>query len=311
MTTDRWSLARVADQTGRTALITGANSGLGRATASALARAGATVLLACRNAERADAARTEILRAHPGAHVETLSLDLADLTSVRRCADEVVRAHHQLDLLVNNAGLMATDLSRTAQGFEMQLGVNHLGHFALTLDLLPLLVATPGSRVVTVSSFSHRAGSLRLDDPHARTTRYRRWPAYAQSKLANLLFTYELARRLDASGLALAALAAHPGFARTDLGAEGTSLANRLSGVFMSIGSQSAAGGALPTLRAALDPSAHSGQFYGPRWMLRGRPVLETPSRRARDAGQAAALWTLSEELTGRSYAAALSRRPT
>ena len=310
MTSEHGDLAATLDQTGRTALVTGANSGLGFEIASELARRGATVLLGCRSLDKAVAARDRILARTPGARVDHLPLDLADLDAVRAAANTVLTSHERLDLLINNAGLMATDLSRTAQGFETQFGVNHLGHFALTLDVLPLLAKSPGARVVTMSSFGHRAGALRLADPNARSSTYHRWPAYFQSKLANLLFAGELDRRLRAAVLDVASLSAHPGFARTDLGREGTGLTNRLAGLYMAIGSQSAAAGALPALRAALDACAHSGEFYGPRFFFRGAPVRETPSRRARDLASAAALWTTSEALTDRTFASALTRRP-
>lgn len=286
----------VPDLSGRTALVTGANAGLGYETARILGRHGARVVLACRNAAKAEAAAAE-LRREATAPVEVVALDLASLASVARGADEVRARHDRLDLLVNNAGLMAIDEARTEDGFEMQMGVNHLGHFALTARLAPLVVATPGSRVVTMTSMGHRAGRLRLDDLFFERRGYDRWRPYFQSKLANLLFTLELQRRLDAAGVATLALAAHPGGARTDLGHEGSGLTNRLAPRVPLV--QSAAAGALPLVRAATDPSARGGELYGPRWMVRGRPVRETPSRRARRADDARALWERSEQLTG------------
>jgi NAD(P)-dependent dehydrogenase (short-subunit alcohol dehydrogenase family) len=288
-------------QAGRIALVTGANAGLGFEISVALAAAGATVLLACRNQTKAAEAAEAIRRRVPNAPLELIPLDLSSLTSVAAAAAEVREHHERLDLLINNAGLMAVDESRTADGFEMQIGVNHLGHFALTLDLLPLLLATPGSRVVNMSSMGHRGGRLRLDDINVHHHKYSRWPAYFQSKLANLLFTLELQRRLTESGAGTIALTAHPGASKTDLGSEGTSFTNKLMKPAVPLFSQTAAIGALPLLRAATDPLAVGGEFYGPRWMTRGRPVTETPSRRARRGDDARALWTLSEQLTGRS----------
>lgn len=286
----------VPDLSGRTALVTGANAGLGYQAARILGCHGARVVLACRNAAKAEAAAAD-LRREATAPVEVVPLDLADLASVARGADEVRARHDRLDLLVNNAGLMAIDEARTEDGFEMQMGVNHLGHFALTARLAPLVVATPGSRIVTMTSMGHRAGRLRLDDLFFERRGYDRWRPYFQSKLANLLFTLELQRRLDAAGVATLALAAHPGGARTDLGHEGSGLTNRLAPRMPLV--QSAAAGALPLVRAATDPSARGGELYGPRWMVRGHPVRETPSRRAGRADDARALWERSEQLTG------------
>jgi protochlorophyllide reductase len=302
--TTHWSAADIGDQHGRVVLVTGANAGLGFAIASDLAFRGARVLLACRSRTKADAAVAMIRDGLPDADLAVVSLDLASLASVRSAAESVLSTESRLDLLINNAGLMAVDESRTEDGFEMQFGVNHLGHFALTADLLPLLLVTPGSRVVSMSSMGHRGGRFNAADPMFERRTYGRWPAYFQSKLANLLFTAELDRRLRAGGADTQALAAHPGGSRTDLGTEGRGLANRLFRV-TSIG-QSPQAGALPALRAATDPAAQGGQYYGPRWGMWGRAVRERPSRRARDAGDARRLWTLSEELTGRTTTAIL-----
>ncbi len=293
-----WTLP---DLHGRTAIVTGANAGLGLQVATALAGAGATVVLACRNQVKgADAVRS-IRAAHPAADVSAAPLDLADLSSVRAFGTAFAAEHDRLDLLVNNAGLMAVDEARTVDGFEMQLGVNHLGHFALTNQLLPLLTATPASRVASVSSFGHRAGRIDFDDLQA-TRRYRRWPAYFQSKLANLLFTAALQERLSGLGSTTLAVTAHPGFSRTDLGTEGASLSNRAMKVVVPMFTQSAARGALPMLRAATDPSCRGGEFFGPRYMTAGPPVLEKPSRRARDREVADRLWTVSAQLTGADH---------
>ena len=282
---------------GRVVLVTGANSGLGLEIAAALAHGGARVLLACRNEAKAADAIAQI-----GRRAETVAefvpLDLADLSSVRALGAQLRETGTPLDLLVNNAGLMATDQGTTADGFETQFGVNHLGHFALTLELLPLLQAAPASRVVSMSSLGHRRGSMHFDDLMFSRS-YSRWGAYYQSKLANLLFTSELQRRLAAAGSSTIALAAHPGFAHTDLGTEGTSFVNRALGPIYPVFSQSARRGAAPALRAATDPDAVGGQFYGPKLLFMGRAVLETPSRAARDTAAAARLWEVSERLTG------------
>ena len=299
-----WSLADVPDLTGRTALVTGANSGLGFEIARALAGRGAHVVMACRNPDKAaDAARrvNDHAGAGPGS-ASVMALDLADLASVRALGARVRDELDHLDLLANNAGLMAVDESRTADGFEMQFGVNHLGHFALTAELAPVLAATPGARVVTMASMGHRAGRMDLEDPMFERRGYQRWPAYFQSKLANLLFTLELHHRLRAAGVDTLALAAHPGLSHTDLGHEGSGWLNRLIEPFGALASQSAARGAEPFLRAATDPGAGSGEYYGPRLMAWGDAVRETPSRRARDLDDARRLWVLSEALTGTTF---------
>jgi len=295
-----WTEKDMPSLEGRVALVTGANAGLGLEAAVVLARKGAKVLLACRNMAKAEAAAEQV-RATAMGEVGIVSLDLASLSSVAACAKLVREREAQLDLLLNNAGLMAVDEARTEDGFEMQLGVNHLGHFALTAGLAPLVLATPGSRIVTMSSMGHRAGRMHFDDLFFEKRRYDRWRPYFQSKLANLLFTAELHRRLTAATSATMALTAHPGGSKTDLGQEGGGITNKLLKP-IDFGAQSAAQGALPLLRAATDPTATGGQFYGPNLIVRGHPVVETPSRRARDADDARRLWNRSEELTGLTF---------
>jgi NAD(P)-dependent dehydrogenase (short-subunit alcohol dehydrogenase family) len=287
------------DQSGRTAVVTGANSGLGLAITRALADAGADVVMACRNTAKAEAAAEDVRRGRPKGSVEVQALDLGDLTSVAAAASAVLATRTRVDLLANNAGLMAVDQDRTADGFEVQFGVNHLGHFALTAHLLPALLATPGSRVVTMSSVGHRPGRLDLDDPMAEHRRYHRWGAYFQSKLANLLFTAELQRRLAARDASTIAVAAHPGYTHTDLGAEGSGLLNRLAEPAGAVVGMAPEKGARPFLVAATAAGVPGGSFWGPRWLAWGPPRRETPSRRARDAATAARLWELSEGLTG------------
>ncbi|MBZ5735410.1 SDR family NAD(P)-dependent oxidoreductase [Nocardioides sp. TRM66260-LWL] len=288
----------VPDLTGRTALVTGANAGLGLETTIALAGAGAQVLMACRNRGKADAAADAVRRRHPAADVRVVDLDLADLASVERLAALLLDEDRPLDLLINNAGLMAVDEARTAQGLELQYGVNHLGHHALTGRLVPLLLRSDLARVVSVSSMGHRAARGRPDPTLER--RYDRWNAYFHSKLDNLYFTAELQRRAAAAGSHLTALAAHPGGSDTDLGVEGSGVSNRAIGLLAPLLAQPAADGARPTLRAATDRTLPGGAFVGPRFVVRGRtPVVERPSRRARDADAARRLWEESVAQSG------------
>jgi NAD(P)-dependent dehydrogenase (short-subunit alcohol dehydrogenase family) len=306
----RWTEADVPDQSGRVALITGANSGIGFEAARVLAEHGATVVLGCRDAARAEAAREQITAAAPAATVSVLALDLADLDQVTIAAATFLADHDRLDLLVNNAGLMAIPRQTTAQGYEMQLGVNHLAHFALTGRLLDRLLATPGSRVVAISSQGHRPGRIDFDDLQSER-HYGPWKAYFQSKLANLLFVAELQRRLAAHGASTLALAAHPGGARTNLGHENPGGVLNTIGWFSrpvieKVWLQSATMGALPTLRAATDPAVVGGEYFGPGGPgeQRGYPKIVGRSRRAQDTATARRLWSVSEELTGVRFAA-------
>lgn len=296
-----WTAADIPDLTGKVAVITGSNAGLGFHIASDLAGAGARVIMACRNEAKAADAANRIRSSSPRGTVETMTLDLADLSSVRAFSERLVSTVDRLDILGNNAGLMALDESKTVDGFETQFGVNHLGHFALTGLVLPLLLATPGSRVVNHSSMGHRPGKMHLDDLMYERHRYSRWPAYFQSKLANLLFSLDLQRRLALAGASTIALTAHPGGSRTDLGVEGSGLLNKALKPIGGFG-QSAAKGALPFVRACVDPSARGGDFFGPRYLIFGSPKLETPTKRARDVAVAQRLWTISEDLTGVRY---------
>lgn len=268
--------------------MTGANSGLGAAAARELANAGATVVLACRDVARGEAAAATIR-----GQAEVGALDLADLASVRAFARSVDR----VDVLVNNAGVMAVPKQRTADGFELQIGTNYLGHFALTGLLLPVLT----DRVVTLSSQAHRIGRIDLADLNWQHRRYRRWGAYAQSKLADLMFTFELQRRLTAAGSPLRAMAAHPGYAATELGSHTESIQDRVIALGNRLVAQRVDMGALPTLYAATVPDLPGGSYVGPDGLAEraGYPRLVQPKRAARDPEVAARLWTLSEELTG------------
>lgn len=297
-----WSEQDMPSQAGRTVLITGSNAGLGLATAKAFAKKGARVLLACRNAEKAASAARDVQSwAAEGATVSVVALDLGSLASVADCAKRVLDEEERLDLLINNAGLMAIDEQKTEDGFEMQIGVNHLGHFALDAQLLPLVLSTPGSRILSMSSFGHRPGKVVTDDLNFERRGYRRWPAYFASKLANLLYSLELQRRLAEAGQGTIALTAHPGGSHTDLGTEGGGITNKLMGPFMHLG-LSPETGVLPMLRAATDPGAKGAEFYGPRLMQFGGAVKERPSGKARDAENAKRLWKASEELTGITF---------
>ena len=287
-----WSTSDLPDLTGRTAIVTGANSGIGRAAARALAGAGARVVLAVRDAAKGAAAAA----AMPGT-TEVRPLDLASLTSIRAFADAW---DGDVDLLINNAGVMVPPLSRTAEGFELQLGTNHLGHFALT----NLLLEHVTGRVVTVSSTGHRIGAIDFDDLQWERKRYRAWRAYGQSKLANLLFTSELQRRLTAAGSPVLATAAHPGYAATNLQFHsGRRLQDLVSGAGNRLLAQDEDGGALPTLYAAT-ADVPGDSFAGPGGFMeqRGAPKLVGRSPAARDAAVAYRLWTVSEELTGTRF---------
>lgn len=300
--TEPWTVDDIPDQTGRTAVVTGANTGLGLETARELAAKGARVVLAVRDVAKGEQAAASVTADVPGADVTVQALDLASLDSVRAAAGELASLD-RIDLLINNAGVMYTTRQTTADGLELQIGVNHFGHFALTGLLLDQLLATDRSRVVSVSSIGHRIRSaIDFDDLDA-SGRYSRVAAYGRSKLANLLFIYELDRRLRAAGAATAALAAHPGVSSTELVRNSPAALRALEkpGRFML---QDAAMGALPTLRAATDPRAEGGQYYGPAGIgeLRGRPRLVKSSGRSHDVATQARLWAVSEQLTGVSY---------
>ncbi len=306
----RWTADNIPDLAGRVMLVTGANSGLGLESARALAGKGAHVIMGCRDPQRAEAAAADIRASHPSASLELVPLDLSNLTSVRACAQAVWARHTRLDALLNNAGLMAIPYAKTIDGFEMQFGTNHLGHFALTGLLFELLVAAPHGRVVNVSSQAHRIGKLRWDDL-AWEQGYQKWPAYGMSKLANLLFTYELSRRAAAKNLTLIAAVAHPGYTATNLQYVGAALPGagftlKATRALTPILGQPAAMGALPQLYATCAAEVSSGDFIGPDGLFsaRGYPEKTASSAASRDPEACQRLWEVSEQLTSVRYAA-------
>jgi NAD(P)-dependent dehydrogenase (short-subunit alcohol dehydrogenase family) len=303
-----WSPDDIGDQTGRVALVTGANSGIGFETARALADHGAHVIMGCRDPGRARVAADKLEHALDRSSIELLTLDLSDLVAVRRSAERFLADHARLDLLINNAGVMGTPYRQTADGFELQMATNHLGHFALTGLLLDRLLASGRGRVVTVSSVMHRTGHIDFDDVAGEKIR-NTWSHYGNSKLANLLFTAELSRRLQAAGEPVMAVAAHPGWTRSNLIGNGAAVGHsrlrarvgdRLGNLF----GQSAAAGAGPSLYAATSPDVAPGQFIGPSHLVElfGPPKVVRPSRQARNLADASRLWEISEELTGIHY---------
>jgi NAD(P)-dependent dehydrogenase (short-subunit alcohol dehydrogenase family) len=293
----KWTANDIPALAGKTAVVTGANSGLGYETSLELARHGAHVVLSCRDEARGTEALQRLRTELPQVSAELSLLDLADLASVRKFAEAYAGERDHLDILVDNAGVMALAERRlTADGFEMQFGTNHLGHFALTGLLLPQLLARPGGRVVAVTSFGHKIGRVNFDDLQAER-KYRKWLAYGQSKLANLLFIFELDRRARAAGSGLIAAVAHPGYADTNLQA-GTSFS------WSNFMAQSAGDGALPTLYAAAAPDVQGGEFFGPSGFMqqRGAPKRVKAAGKAYDTDVARRLWEVSEQLTGVTY---------
>src|SRR5215471_2996548 len=295
----KWTSGDVPGQQGRLAVVTGSNTGLGFETAQVLAARGASVVLAVRDTEKGKRAAARIAVTAPGANVTVQPLDLASLESIRAAAAELRARHPAIDLLINNAGVMFTPQQTTRDGFELQFGTNHLGHFALTGLLLEQMLPVPGSRVVTVSSQAHRLRArINFGDLQSERS-YSKVAAYSQSKLANLMFTYELQRRLSGAGTTIA-VAAHPGLASTEL----TRHSSAASAALVRLISQKPAMGALPTLRAATDPGVLGGQYYGPGRLLgtRGYPKPAESSGQSRDTAIQRRLWTVSEELTGVTF---------
>lgn len=300
----RWTLADMPDQTGRTALVTGANDGLGFHVTGALAGRGARVLMACRNQDKADRARRDLLNVNPKALLDIVPLDLGDLSSVRACADAVADRTSTLDILVCNGGIMAVPFGLTRDGLELHMGVNYYGHFALVAHLMPLIRRTPGARVITVTSLAEKFGRLKLDDP-VSADRYNRWRAYGDSKLAVLMLALMLDERFKREGLDARAAAAHPGFARTSLRTTRLETERnwlqRLQLRFYEVMSAPAEQGMLSILYAATSPEIAGGEYVGLSdvGQIRGWPKVTRGQGRAYDAALRAALWAKSEQATG------------
>ncbi|WP_422742444.1 SDR family NAD(P)-dependent oxidoreductase [Mycobacterium sp. WMMD1722] len=299
----KWTAADVPDQADRVAIITGSNTGIGFEAARVLAGRSAHVVLAVRNTDKGRAAADRITAETPGADVTVRELDLTSLDSIRRASDDLRAEYPRIDLLINNAGVMMTEKGTTKDGFELQFGTNHLGHFALTGQLLDNLLPVEGSRVVTISSGGHRFGKINFDDLQSER-HYNRVSAYGQSKLANLLFTYELDRRLSAKGAPTIAVAAHPGGSSTELTRNLWPAVRQPVELLWGLLAQSAQMGALPTLRAAVDPDVRGGQYFGPDGIgeQRGHPKLVQSNARSHDEAVQRRLWAVSEELTGVTF---------
>ncbi|MBC8376055.1 MAG: SDR family oxidoreductase [FCB group bacterium] len=295
---NKWTTENIPDQSGRVVIVTGANSGIGFEAAKVLALKGADVVLAVRNNKKGDQAKAEILKDHSQAKITVSLLDLSSLKSVKDFSENFLKSQTQLDVLINNAGIMIPPYGKTEDGFESQMGTNHLGHFALTAQLFPLLKSTVDSRIVNVSSTAHNMGNINFGDIHWESRKYVPWKSYGDSKIANLYFTNELGRRMKTAGLDVIATTAHPGYAATGL----------QKGLFLKflnvIVAQSGFMGAMPTLMAAIDPEASSSNFYGPSGIAqqRGWPKIVAPNKLSQDETIAKKLWTTSEELTGINF---------
>ncbi|MCF8362278.1 MAG: SDR family NAD(P)-dependent oxidoreductase [Prolixibacteraceae bacterium] len=306
MTTSKWTFDNIPDLQGKTIIVTGGNSGLGYESVKAFAQKGAKVVLACRNPEKGEKAKNEILQAKPIGEIEVMIIDLMDLSSVKQFAHDFKSKYSKLDVLLNNAGIMATPFSKTKDGFEAQLGTNHLGHFALTGLLLDVLKATPDSRVVNVSSMAHKSGKMDFNDlMFEKGRKFKTMKAYGQSKLANLLFTYELQRYFESENISSISVAAHPGGSNTRLAGhlEDSGFMKIVSKVLRGI-MQSAAKGALPQIRASVDPDVKGGEYYGPGGIgeISGYPVLVKSTSASHKIEDAKKLWDISEKLTGVHY---------
>jgi NAD(P)-dependent dehydrogenase (short-subunit alcohol dehydrogenase family) len=300
MKTSGWNAGSIPDLAGKIVIVTGATSGIGKEAARVLASKNAKVILAVRNLEKGERTAQEIRQSAPNANMVVQALDLSSLASVKAFAEKILASESGLNLLINNAGVMVPPYSKTEDGFELQFGTNHLGHFALTGRLLPLLHATPGGRLVVVSSVGHMGGHLDFTDLNWQTRKYKAMQAYCDSKLANLYFAYELDRRLKEKGKSLRVTAAHPGWTRTELSRHSGAITHFFEPILF----QRAEMGALPTLRAAWDPDAQSGDYFGPSGFLemQGPPVKVKSNARSHDRAAAEKLWAVSEQLTGVSY---------
>lgn len=299
MSNGNWNVENIADQNGRIVIVTGSSSGIGYEAARVLANKNAEVIIAVRNLEKGESAADKIRAQNADANVKVMQLDLADLASTRKFADEFKAAYSKLDLLINNAGVMIPPYGKTKDGFELQFGTNHLGHFALTAQLLPLLTSTAGSRIVNVSSGAHNVGNIDFEDLNWEKRGYSSWRAYGDSKIANLYFTYELDKKLKQGGAATIATAAHPGYTATELQRH-NSLINMGNNIF----AQSIAMGALPTLRAATEANLSGGEYFGPGGFMEmwGYPKQVKSNALSHDVNIAQKLWQVSEKLTGQTF---------
>jgi NAD(P)-dependent dehydrogenase (short-subunit alcohol dehydrogenase family) len=295
----KWNASKIADLNGKVIIITGATSGLGKEATQVLAEKNATIIMAVRNVSKAETIKNEILKQHPKANIETLQLDLSSLDSIKQFSNEVINKFDRLDVLINNAGVMMCPFSKTQDGFEIQMGTNHLGPFALTGQLMPLLKKTKDSRIVSTSSIAHTQGNIDFSDLNWEKRKYKTSNAYGDSKLANLYFTYQLVEKLKNDPSNPTVLAAHPGWTKTDLQRHST-IFSFLNPFF----SQGVKMGVLPTLRAAFDPDAQSGNYFGPAGFMemKGYPVKVKSNKLSRNFDLAKKLWNMSEELTGVKY---------
>lgn len=299
MSNKNWSQQNIPDQKGKVVLITGATSGLGKEAAKVFAEKGATVIMPVRNTGKAKLVREEILKINPNASIDIRNLDLSSLNSVQLFAEEFSKSYNQLDILINNAGIMYCPYSKTQDGFEIQMGTNHLGPYALTSQLMPLLMKSAKSRIVNTASLAHLTGNIDFEDINWENRKYKTMQAYADSKIANLYFHYALAKKLESQKNAPLVIAAHPGWTKTELDRH-----IGIVGIISSIIGQKAEKGVLPTLRAATDPDAKSGDYFGPDGFreMRGNPVKVKSNSMSLNVKKAEQLWTISEKLTGIKY---------
>ena len=293
---EHWNIQNIPSQNGKVVIITGATSGLGKEITKFFVEKEANVIMAVRNLEKAKSVIAEIHKIHPNAKIDIKSLDLSSLNSIKSFTDEILLHYQHLDILINNAGIMYCPYSKTKDGFEMQMGTNHLGPFALTANLLPLLIKTPNARIINTSSLAHLKGNINFEDINWAQRKYKTMQAYSDSKLANLYFNYELSSKLKDNPNAPLVIAAHPGWTKTELDRH-----NRLVGIISSIVGQKVDKGILPTLRAATDPTANSGDYFGPDGFreIRGNPIKVESNAKSHDKNSAKKLWELSEKLTG------------
>lgn len=299
MSKSTWDVQNIPSQSGKVVVITGATSGLGKEASKVLASKGATIILAVRNTKKAEGVTHEIIKQFPDSKLDIKKLELNSLKSIQSFSEAIKSNHDRLDILINNAGVMACPFSKTVDGFEIQMGVNHLGHFALTGHLMPLLKKTSDARIVATSSIAHKQGNINFNDINWAKRKYKTSQAYCDSKIANLYFAFELVKKLKGQNDAPIVTIAHPGWTTTELQRH-ASIFRILNPVF----SQKVDQGVLPTLRAAIDPNASSGDFYGPAGFMemKGHPIKVTPNKRSRDESKAKQLWKISEEMTGVIY---------